>query len=354
MSYMTGCMPTTHGVQDWLEPEDSFGPKSRQWLDGLTTWSEVLKGNGYALGMCGKWHMGGDDQPQRGFTDWSSVPGGSGTYRDPVFVRNGVRTATKGFKTDLIGDFAIEFLNRQKVGTPFGLLVLFYAPHTPYDYQPERYRAPYASSTFPDFPDTKPHAAQNPGLRNLQGSRAAKLGYSALVTGADANVGRILERLDQLGAREDTVVVFTADQGWNAGHHGAWGKGNGTIPFNLYEESIRVPLIWNQPGRIQAGSPAPMVSSYDFFPTLLEYLGMRAPADARRVGRNYSGVSGGTTAALVAQPAVLRVLLRARYSHGEFEADRPRRRMGFGDVRPGSQPRRGSQRDRRPGLPLAA
>ena len=72
-------------------------------------------------------------------------------------------------------------------------------------------------------------------------------------------------------------MIFTADQGWNAGHHGVWGKGNGTVPFNMYEESLRVPLIWNHPGRIAAGrTPAPMVSSYDYFPTILDYLGVKA------------------------------------------------------------------------------
>ena len=105
----------------------------------------------------------------------------------------------------------------------------------------------------------------------------------------DTNVGRILKRLEELGLREDTLIVFTADQGWNAGHHGVWGKGNGTWPFNMYEESLRVPLIWNHPGHIPAGiTPNPMVSSYDYFPTILNYLGIKAPPDSKRVGRSYA------------------------------------------------------------------
>ena len=58
MTWMTGCLPATHRVEDWLLPEDSFGPKSRDWLDGLLTWPEVLKARGYTTAMCGKWHMG--------------------------------------------------------------------------------------------------------------------------------------------------------------------------------------------------------------------------------------------------------------------------------------------------------
>jgi arylsulfatase A-like enzyme len=289
MTYMTGTLPSTHGVQDWLVPEDSFGPTSRRWLEGHLTYAEVLVKNGYRLGMCGKWHMGDDDKAQAGFDYWASVPGGSGPYRDPEFVVNGVRRKIHGFKTDAVGDFAIDFLDQQKKGQPFYLLVPFYAPHTPYDYQPEAYRKRYEKSPLSCFPDTPMSPWQNPSLAKMFGKREPKVAYSALVTGADHNIGRVVTRLQELGLREDTLVVFTADQGWNAGHHGVWGKGNGTIPFNLYEESLRVPLIWNHPGRIAGGqTPSPLVSSYDYFPTILEYLGIAAPPAPRRAGRSYA------------------------------------------------------------------
>lgn len=295
MTYMTGCLPSAHGVQDWLVPEDSYGPQSRAWLDGHLTWAEVLKGAGYTLGMTGKWHMGRDETPQRGFTEWATVPGGGGTYLNPVFSHNGVRTPVEGFKTDAVGDFALEFLNQQKSGGPFCLYVPFYAPHTPYDRTPAEYREPYRESGFRDFPAMPMRGDQNRGLAGMFDSRKAKLGYSSLVTAADANMGRVLKRLEELSLREETLVIFAADQGWNAGHHGVWGKGNGTIPFNMLEESIRVPLIWNHAGRIRAGASAgPLVSSYDFFPSLLEYLDIAAPADGRRIGRSYAGFLAGS------------------------------------------------------------
>lgn len=298
MTYMTGCLPSTHGVQDWLVPEDSFGPTSRRWLDGHTTYSEVLAGAGYQLGMVGKWHMGEDDRAQKGFGYWASVPGGSGPYQDPEFVVNGERRKIPGYKTDIVGDLAIEFLNRQKGATqPFYLLVPFYAPHTPFNYQREEYRRPYANAKFSCFPDAPMSPWQNPGLKSMFGKREPKLAYSALVSGVDANIGRVVSRLEELGLREDTLVIFTADQGWNAGHHGVWGKGNGTVPFNLYEESLRVPLIWNQPGVIRGGETREaMVSSYDYFPSILDYLGVASPADRRRVGRSYAGFVRGKQA----------------------------------------------------------
>jgi arylsulfatase A-like enzyme len=288
MTWITGRIPSVHGVQDWLRPEDSFEKTTRRWLAGHTTYSEILARNGYALGMCGKWHMGEDDKPQAGFSYWATVPGGGGPYRNVEFVKNGVRGRISEFKTDAVGDCALDFLDKTK-GKPFYLLMPFYAPHTPFDYQPEKYREPYKDATFSCFPDTPRHAWQNPGLRNHHGNRESKRSYSALISGVDANVGRVVQKLEQMGVREDTVIIFTADQGWNAGHHGVWGKGNGTWPFNMYEESIRVPLIWNHPGRIRPNQVLnPMVSSYDYFPTILDYLGVKAPADSKRPGRSYA------------------------------------------------------------------
>ncbi len=289
MTYMTGCIPSTHGVQDWLRPENSYGAQSRRWLEGMTTYSEVLARNGYTLGMSGKWHMGDDHTAQAGFSWWMTVPGGGGTYRDPEFVKNGERRKLAGFKTDLVTDGALEFLDLQKKSrTPFHLFVPYYAPHTPYDFQPEPYRAPYAKAKFSCFPRGEAHPWQNKTLRGHHNKEDSMRAYSALITGVDHNVGRILKRLDEIGARENTLVIFTADQGWSAGHHGVWGKGNGTWPFNMYEEAIHVPMIWNHPGRIRPAAVGAMVSSYDFFPTILDYLGLSAPADRRRVGRSYA------------------------------------------------------------------
>jgi arylsulfatase A-like enzyme len=296
LTYITGRLPSTHGVQDWLRPEDSFGLRTRRWLDGHTTYSEILAAAGYTLGMCGKWHMGDDEHAQKGFTYWCTVPGGGGKYRDVEFIKNGVPTKLSEFKTDSVGDAAVEFLDQQKNRkNPFYLLVPFYAPHTPYDFQPDAYRKPYQGSSFDCFPNKDlVHPNQNRGLRAHHGNRESMHSYSALISGVDANVGRVVEKLNQLGVRGDTLIVFTADQGWNAGQHGVWGKGNGTWPFNMYDESIRVPMIWNHPRRIRAGKVArEMVSSYDYFPTILDYLDVKAPADERRVGRSYANVVRG-------------------------------------------------------------
>ncbi len=295
-TYITGVIPSVHGVQDWLRPEDSFGLKTRRWLNGHVTYSEVLANAGYTLGLSGKWHMGDDERAQQGFTYWATIPGGGGPYRNVEFIRNGSQTAAQPFKTDAVGDFALDFLDRQKGReNPFYLLVPFYAPHTPFDYQPQAYREPYENSNFECFPRGAPHPWQNRNLRRHHNDTESMRSYSALITGADANVGRVLSKLEELGKRDDTLVIFTADQGYNAGQHGVWGKGNGTWPFNMYEESIRVPMIWNHPGQIRGGQVVnEMVSSYDYFPTILDYLGVKTPAGAsHRRGRSYAGLLRG-------------------------------------------------------------
>jgi arylsulfatase A-like enzyme len=289
MTCITGLLPSHHGVQDWLQPADAFGPKSRRWLEGKSPYSDHLRAAGYTLGMTGKWHMGLDDTAQAGFSYWATVPGGGGTFRNASFVRNGETIKTEGFKEDRIGDFALEFLGQQKNRRdPFFLLMPFYAPHTPYDFQPEAARRPYENARFNCYPLNPVHPNQNPGLARHHGNRESMLSYSALITAMDLNVGRVLETLDKMGAREDTTVVFTADQGWNAGHHGVWGKGNGTWPFNLYEEAVGVPMVWSHPGRIPQGERiGPLISHYDLYPTLLDWTGVKAPADSRRPGQSY-------------------------------------------------------------------
>lgn len=290
MTYITGRLPSTHGIQDWIVPEDSFGAKTKRWLDGHPTYTEILAQNGYTCGMSGKWHMGEDDKAQKGFSYWATVPGGGGPYKDVEFVVNGSKVKTTGFKTDRVTDFALEFLDKQRGSEkPFYLMMPDYAPHTPFDFQPEEYRKPYNNSNFSCYPTPPKHPWLNKAYTGLIGNRKAMHAYSALITGIDANIGRLVKKLDEMGVRENTLFVFTADQGWNSGHHGVWGKGNGTWPFNMYEESLRVPMIWNHPGRIKAGITLnPMVSSYDYFPTILDYLGVQAPADPLRVGRSYA------------------------------------------------------------------
>lgn len=287
-TFYTGKLPSHHGVQDFLVAEDSYGPDSVPFLEGHISFADVLKANGYTCGMVGKWHLGHDTEAQAGFDYWCAAPRGSGPYKDVEFFDNGVSVKNTGFKTDFIGANAVKFIERHH-DRPFCLTVPFFAPHDPFNYQPEEYRRPYHDMEFSSFPQPAPHPQRRGVHVKHWDNRQANIGYAALVAALDANVGRVVAKLEELGVADNTVIIFTADHGYNCGHHGFWGKGNGTIPFNMYEESIQVPLMWSHPGRIPAGKRvAPMVSSYDFFPTLLDYLGIEAEPDRQRLGRSYA------------------------------------------------------------------
>jgi len=321
MTYMTGKLPSGHGVQGVILGEDSRGPRRQRFLDGQLAYSQILARNGYTPGMCGKWHMGDDETPQAGFTYWCTDAAGSSGYRDPTLLKNGATVKISGFREDALTDAGLEFIEANK-DRPFYLYLPYNAPHSSYAYQPEEYRKWYSDSKFSCFPQVPKHPQRRRSFENHHGNRASMTGYAALITAVDHNLGRIVRRLEELGLREDTVIVLAGDNGWNAGHHGVWGKGNATIPFNMYRESIAVPLIWNHPGGIQSGQTiSAMVSSYDLFPTVLDYLGLDAPHERQRVGRSYAGFLRGQNPAwrndLYFEYCYVRALLTPKWKYVE-------------------------------------
>jgi choline-sulfatase len=119
--------------------------------------------------------------------------------------------------------------------------------------------------------------------------RAALVGYFAAVSAMDAGIGDILQHLEGLGILEDTLVIFSSDNGFNCGHHGIWGKGNGTFPQNVYDSSVKVPAIFALPGRIQEGVVLPeLLSAYDVAATVLELAGLDARPFERGPGRSFA------------------------------------------------------------------
>ncbi len=100
-------------------------------------------------------------------------------------------------------------------------------------------------------------------------------------------MGRLFGLLKDSGQRQNTLVVYTSDHGLNCGHHGVWGKGNGTLPLNMLEESIRVPLILSWPGVLPAGARREeMVDHLDLFQTLVAAAGVKPPPNAEFAGEN--------------------------------------------------------------------
>ena len=355
MSIYTGKIPSQHGVHDWLakghldesvlsgELKKAFQeekpaweyrwPKSQlrgdepiRYLDGHIAFTQVLTENGYECGLSGKWHTGDSYTPQAGFTYWKTTAMGGENYFYPVVLENGVMELKKNqYVTDLITDNALRFLeDRTQKEKPFFMAVHYTAPHSPWSEvsHPKEYIDLYRDCPFDSTPNVPPHpwaphanktlaewnAESHEGIRFSSAlyspiretwqehRREILTGYYAAITAMDANVGRLLGHLEASGDLENTIIIFTADNGMNMGHHGIWGKGNGTSPVNMYDTSVKVPGLFSCPGLIPQGVVSEeMVSHYDLYETILDLAQVPYEKNAEMPGVSFAGLLQGET-----------------------------------------------------------
>ena len=312
-SILTGQIPSQHGVQDFLRkgnsrhlPQDGV---EIEYMRGRRSYVEILAENGYACGLSGKWHLGRAELPQLGFDYWNVHASGGGNYYRAPMIENGTFYQPDGYVTDVITDHAIEFLDAQlDSAAPFSLNVHYTAPHAPWgrEHHPadvfDKYHDDCAFDSVPDEPIHRSQLDKEPGAATLgdtpENRRLALSGYFAAVTEMDRNIGRLLDWLEENGLRENTLVVFNADNGMNMGHHGIWGKGNGTYPPNMFDTAVKVPTLISRPGHVPQDLVCDrLLSQYDFMPTLLGYLGLEANSDQPLPGRDFSPVLRGESMA---------------------------------------------------------
>lgn len=255
-SVLTGLQTSGHGIRDNRTPFRS-----------LETWAAALGAAGYRTGYFGKWHMGRqEDRP--GFADVFTFVD-QGDYPNCRVLRNGVWEATQGWVDDVTTTEAIRFM--EKSGSqPFALYLGFKSPHDPRQ-PPPRYADLYADQTIaepasfrarPPFPWGDPNRPWNPALKD-------RLNYFRCLRGVDDNVGRILDALAAQGILEDTLILFSGDNGYYLGEHGLGDK------RSAYEESIRIPLLAHYPRRIAAGTRVDALAlNIDLAPTILEVAGV--------------------------------------------------------------------------------
>lgn len=214
----------------------------------------------------------------------------------PEIVENGKVSVVNQYLTDLITERAVGFLDElAQAGKPFYLGVHYTSPHSPWNRSehPEEYFRLYEECPFESVPELPEHPDQSPTAPRGQGEQRKELlrGYYASITAMDAGIGKLLAKLEELGLRNDTLVIFMSDNGMNMGHHGIWGKGNGTFPLNMFDTSVKVPAIFSQPGIIpEGGVNNELVSQYDVFPTLLEYVGIPPGATESLPGCSFTSL----------------------------------------------------------------
>ncbi|MEI7908296.1 MAG: sulfatase [Verrucomicrobiota bacterium] len=262
------------------------------------TVAKYLQAAGYYTGMVGKWHLESDPT---GFDKWTILPG-QGDYFNPAFLQAGGRRVITGYVTDIITDLSIEFLENRPRDQPFFLMCHHKAPHR--NWQPDaKHKAMFADKLIPE-PDTlrddgssrgdaihectqkvlenlSSNDTKGPPPAGLTGDALLKWKYQrymqdylACVQSVDDNVGRLLEYLDKSGLAENTIVIYTSDQGFFLGDHGLFDK------RFMYEESIRMPFLVRWPGVVKPGSVQPAMGiNVDFAPTFMQAAGLPVPAD---------------------------------------------------------------------------
>ena len=257
--------------------------RERLALSAVTLPQLLRRAGGYTTGIFGKWHLGDEDayQPgQRGFDRvfihggggiGQSYPGSCGdapgnTYYDPVIRSDGRFVKTKGYCTDVFFNEALAWMDaKRKEGKPFFCSIATNAPHAPYD--------PPPGADTPYLPKLAAAGIAADG----KPSRADVASFFGMIENIDTNMGRLIEKLDEWGIADDTVLVFTTDNGTAAGGP-VWSAGMRGQKGTPYRGGTRVPSFWRWPGTLPAGVDVPAVTAHiDVLPTLCELADVTIP-----------------------------------------------------------------------------
>ena len=261
---------------------------------------------GYQTALFGKWHMGlGGSANPSGFDAWEILPG-QGDYHNPVMHSPAGERKHEGYVTDIITDMSLDWLKQRDRSKPFLLFTHHKAPHRSWEPSP-KYATLFDDRDIPEpntFNDDYSHRAEaarrarmtvehdlnktdlkqdppadlsGPALKSWKYQRYIK-DYLRCVQSIDDGVGKLLDYLDADGIADDTIVIYTSDQGFFLGDHGWYDK------RFMYEQSLQMPFVVRYPCHIAAGSVNDdIVANQDFAPTLLDFAGIEPHADMQGV-----------------------------------------------------------------------
>lgn len=261
----------------------------------LMTFPQVLDQGGYETAFMGKWHMGNDDSPRKGFDHWVSLKG-QGEANDPNLNIDGTRTQVKGYVTDVLTDFALRFIRKER-SAPFLLYLSHKALH-PNMFQAndgsiqaigeggfvaaDRHKGMYGDKVFTRRPNAFVPPADKPALmrkidtlpplsRETATAESTIRERAEMLMAVDESLGRLMATLDSLGQLDNTLIVFTSDHGYWYGEHCLNEERR-----LAYEEGIRIPFLIRYPRSIAGGTTRDaLVQSIDMAPTLLQYAGAK-------------------------------------------------------------------------------
>ncbi|MSU49761.1 MAG: hypothetical protein EXS37_11865 [Opitutus sp.] len=303
-TFLTGLIPSQHGVHSFLDPQFMMGPKAYNTLEEFTSIGEVLRDSGYVCGLSGKWHLGDNLKPSEGFSFWITKPDGSTQeFYDQNIIENGAVRKEAGYTTDLWTRKGIQFVEENK-DRPFFLFLSYNGPYSlgglMLNRARNRHAEYYKGKTFTSFPVDAMHPWQHAN-KNFHNKQVAMERLAAETSGVDDGVGEVMAALKRLGLDDNTLVVYAADQGWMGGQNGMWGMGDHFRPTGAHDLMMQIPFIFRQPGKIPAGRTSDLiVSNYDFMPTVLSQLGLgdKMPTKPKSPGRDFSGALRGGAGAM--------------------------------------------------------
>lgn len=272
----------------------------------VPNFTQCLRESGYRTALFGKWHLGhreGSLPRAQDFDSWQIFPG-QGEYNDPVMITESGEQVVPGYATDIVTDLSLDWLEdhrRDHGAQPFCLMVHHKAPHRPWVPDPKHAElypvgsVPEPETLFDDYA-TKSRAVHEAQMRiadhlnaeDVKEELPADLAdedhrvdrtrwfyqrymrdYLQTIQSVDDNVGRVLDYLDDHDLAENTIVVYTSDQGFFLGDHGWYDK------RFIYDESLQMPFLIRWPGQIPAGSTVDaMITNVDFAATFLEACGL--------------------------------------------------------------------------------
>ncbi len=287
---LTGCLSNVNGIMGNSEAKDRI----EQLDPTLPTFPILLQAAGYQTGIVGKWHLPHDP---RGF-DYSCILPGQGLYFDPDMIENGERKQFKGYVTDIVTDKALDYLNTLDTEKPFCLVYQHKGPHRPFTPAP-RHEALYQDQDFP-YPET----FDDDYATRLVAGKAADMKFEQSIArdygdifgdmtedekkrwiyqrfvkdhyrsvkSIDEGLGRVLDFLDETGVADNTLVIYTTDNGFYLGEHGWYDK------RFMYEPSLRIPFLLRYPDAVNAGQVEEgMIMNIDVAPTILDFAGIDVP-----------------------------------------------------------------------------
>ncbi len=272
----------------------------------LVLFPQYLKKADYQTAFMGKWHMGGNDNPQPGFDRWISMRGQGEYYPRPgktMLNIDGKSTPQKGYITDELTDYALEWLNGVDLNKPFFLYLSHKGVHAGFD-PAERHKTLYDDATIAT-PETQSVEANLDKPLWVQNQRNSWHGvdfpyhssldvkeyfrkYCKALASVDDSIGRVMAWLKEKKLDESTLVIYMGDNGFLFGEHGLIDK------RNAYEESMRVPMLARCPELFQGNKVIDgVVANIDIGPTVLECAGLKTPD--RMDGASFLGLLTGKT-----------------------------------------------------------